>query len=140
MTGDLRAKLKDELDRYCNRDFLTAVKDRVFNIAKKYEVERIIDTTDMLRKGHTKKVVGIFGDYVYAIHYEDHELFQKVLNNKIGRFAMYYTGSCKLMRAIYLVMAVDGKIIEDELAEFNSIALLLELHPETFGATKDRLV
>ena len=71
MTGDLRAKLKDELDRYCNRDFLTAMKDRVFNIAKKYGVERIIDTTDMPRRGDTKKVVGNFGDYVYAIHYEN---------------------------------------------------------------------
>jgi tellurite resistance protein len=53
---------------------------------------------------------------------------------------MDYTGSRKLMRVAYLVMAVDGGIIEDELAEFNPIALLLELHPETFGAAKDRLV
>jgi tellurite resistance protein len=147
MAGDLRAKLQDELDRYRNRDFLkammavcalTAMADGDFNIAEKYEVERIIDTTDVLRVFDTKKVVGIFDDYVHAIREEDPERVRKALNNKIARFAMDYKGSRTLLRAAYLVMAVDGEITEDELAEFNRIALLLEHHPETFWATKDR--
>jgi tellurite resistance protein len=149
MAGDLRAKLKDELDRYRNRDFLkammavcalTALADGDFNIAEKYEVERIIDTTDVLRVFDTKKVVGIFDDYVHAIRNEDRDRVLKVLNNKIARFALDYKGSRSLLRAAYLVMAADGEITGQELAEFNRIALLLEHHPETFWATKDRWV
>jgi tellurite resistance protein TerB len=149
MAGDLRAKLKDEIDRYRNRDFLkammavcalTALADGEFNIAEKYEVERIIDTTDVLRIFDAKKVVGIFDDYVHAIRNEDRTRVLKVLNNKIARFAMDYKGSRSLLRAAYLVMAADGEITGDELAEFNRIALLLEHHPDTFWATKDRWV
>ena len=149
MAGDLRAKLKDELDRYRNRDFLkammavcalTALADGDFNISEKYEVERIIDTTDVLRVFDSKKVVGIFDDYVHAIRNEDPARVLKVLNNKIARFALDYKGSRSLLRAAYLVMAADGEITGQELAEFNRIALLLEHHPETFWATKDRWI
>jgi tellurite resistance protein len=149
MAGDLRAKLKDEMDRYRNRDFLkammavcalTALADGDFNIAEKYEVERIIDTTDVLRVFDSKKVVGIFDDYVHAIRNEDHTRVRKVLNNKIDRFALDYKGSRTLLRAAYLVMAADGEITPDELTEFNRIALLLEHQPATFWATKDRWI
>ena len=149
MAGDLRSKLKDELDRYRNRDFLkammavcalTALADGDFNISEKYEVQRIIDTTDILRAFDPKKVVGVFDDYIHAIRNEEQERVRKVLNNKIARFAMDYKGSRTLLRAAYLVMAADGEIAEQELAEFNRIALLLEHHPDTFWATKDRWV
>jgi tellurite resistance protein TerB len=149
MAGDLRAKLKNELDRYRNRDFLkammavcalTALADGEFNIAEKYEVERIIDTTDVLRVFDSKKVVGIFDDYVHAIRNEERGRVQKVLNNKIARFATDYKGSRTLLRAAYLVMAADGEITADELAEFNRIALLLEHQPDAFWATKDRWI
>jgi tellurite resistance protein len=149
MAGDLRAKLKDELDRYRNRDFLkammavcalTALADGEFNIAEKYEVERIIETTDVLRAFNTKKVVGTFDDYIHAIRNEDRDRVLKVLNNKIARFATDYKGSRTLLRAAYLVIAADGEITEDELTEFNRIARLLEHQPDMFWKTKDRWV
>lgn len=149
MALDLRAKLKEELTRYRNRDFLkammavcalTAPADGELRITEKYEVERILETTAAFRVFDPRKAVEIFDEYVFALREEDRGKALKVLNNKIGRFALDYKASRTLLRGAYLVIAADDEITEAELAEFNRIALLLEHHPQTFWETKDRWV
>ncbi len=149
MAMDLRAKLRDELARYRNREFLkammavcalTALAGGELRLTEKYEVERIIETTPALRVFDPYKSVAIFDDYVHAIREEDRAKVLRVLNNKIARFAFDYKASRTLLRGAYLVIAADDEITEAELAEFNRIALLLEHHPQTFWETKDRWV
>lgn len=149
MALDLRTKLKDELERYRNRDFLkammavcalTALADGELGLAEKYQVEKIIEMTPALRVFDPHKAVAIFDEYAHALREEDRARVLRVLNNKIARFSLDYKRSRTLLRGAYLVMAADGETTDAELSEFNRIALLLEHHPQTFWETKDRWV
>ena len=147
MALDLRAKLKDELVRYRNRDFLkammavcalTALADGELSLSEKYEVERIVEATEALRVFDPHKAVAIFDEYVHALREEDRAKVVRVLNNKIGRFALDYKASRTLLRGAYLIIAADGEITEAERAEFDRVARLLEQHPQPCWETKDR--
>ena len=73
---DLRAKLKTEVQRYRNKEFLkammavcalTALADGEYQISERYQVEEILKTTDALKIFDRTKAVQILDEYLFEL-------------------------------------------------------------------------
>jgi tellurite resistance protein TerB len=82
-----------------------------------------------LRALDADKAIDILYEYIYALRTHGDEAAE-ILRNKVKRMAGDYKRSRTLMRVCYMVITADGKIEDEERAEFSRLCGLLDLEPQ----------
>jgi tellurite resistance protein len=134
----LTEKLRLEVERYRNKDFLKAVlavcalsarANPKISLDTRYRIDHILDSLDMVELFDREKVTGILNDYIYAFE-ENRERAVEVLDAKVRRMAGDHKKSRTLLRIAYLIMMADEQMSPSEQAEFDRLCDLLSIQPE----------
>jgi tellurite resistance protein len=134
----LTEKLRREVERYRNKDFLKAVlavcalsarANPTIALDTRYRIDRILDSLDLVELFDRHKVTEILNDYIYAFE-EDRARAVEVLDAKVRRIVGDHKKSRTLLRIAYLIMMADERMSASEQAEFDRLCQLLSIEPE----------
>ena len=137
MAIGLTEKLRLELERYRNKDFLKAVlavcalaagADPTMSLATRYRVDQILDRLDLVQLFDRAKVNQVLDDYIDGMR-EDAERAGGVLHAKIQRLAGDHKKARTLLRIAYLIIVADDLITPAEQAEFDRLCQMLAVDP-----------
>jgi tellurite resistance protein TerB len=133
----LTEKLRLELERYRNKDFLKAVlavcalaahADPKIGLATRYRVDDVLDRLDLIQLFDRAKVNEVLDDYIYGIE-QDPAAAAEILHAKIQRLAGDHKKARTLLRIAYLIIIADDLITPAEQAEFNRLCQILAIDP-----------
>jgi tellurite resistance protein TerB len=133
----LTEKLRLELDRYRNKDFLKAVlavcalaahADSKVGLATRYRVDDVLDRLDLIQLFDRAKVNEVLDDYIYGID-QDAAAAAEILHAKIQRIAGDHKKARTLLRIAYLIIIADDLVTPAEQAEFNRLCQILAIDP-----------
>jgi len=137
MAIGLTDKLRLELERYRNKDFLKAVlaicalaasADAKMGLATRYRVDQILDRLDLVQLFDRAKVNQVLDDYISGMQ-DDAERAGSVLHAKIQRLAGDHKKARTLLRIAYLIIVADDLITPSEQAEFDRLCQMLAIDP-----------
>jgi tellurite resistance protein TerB len=137
MVLSLTEKLRRELERYRNKDFvkavvavcaLTAAADPKISLATRYRVDAVLDRLDLVQLFDRAKITELLDEYIAAFG-ADPDRTAEILHNKIRRVAADYKKSRTLLRIAYLIIVADGVVTPAEQAEFNRLCGMLSIEP-----------
>ena len=137
MALGLTEKLRLELERYRNKDFLKAVlavcalsahADSKIGLATRYRVDDVLDRLDLIQLFDRAKVNEVLDDYIYGID-QDAAAAAEILHAKIQRIAGDHKKARTLLRIAYLIIIADDLITPAEQAEFNRLCQILAIDP-----------
>jgi tellurite resistance protein TerB len=130
-------KLKTEVERYQNKNFLkaamavcalTALSEGKVSLSGRYRIDAIVETMERLRIYDPHKAVEILDDFLADLR-SDHDRAAIVLEQKVARYAGDYKSARTLLRIAYLVITADGAIPPGRMQSFNEISLSLGVEP-----------
>jgi tellurite resistance protein TerB len=130
-------KLRSELERYRNKDFLKAVlavcaltscADPTTSLATRYRVETVLDRLDTVCHYGRDKASAILDEYTDALQ-NDFDRAADILHGKVRRFAGDYKRLRTLLRVAYMIIVADGTITPAEQAEFDRLCRVLSIEP-----------
>ena len=133
----LTEKLRLELERYRNKDFLKAVlavcalaagADPKMTLATRYRVDQILDRLDLVQLSFITAGGKLLDDYIDGMR-EDAERAGGVLHAKIQRLAGDHKKARTLLRIAYLIIVADDLITPAEQAEFDRLCQILAIDP-----------
>ena len=133
----LTEKLRLELERYRNKDFLKAVlavcalsahADPKIGLATRYRVDEVLDRLDLIQLFDRAKVNEVLDDYIYGIE-QDPPAAAEILHAKIQRLSGDHKKARTLLRIAYLIIIADDLITPAEQAEFNRLCQILAIDP-----------
>lgn len=133
----LTEKLRREVERYRNKDFLKAVlavcalsarANPTISLDTRYRIDGILDSLDLIELFDRHKVTDILNDYIYAFE-EDRTRAVEVLDAKVRRLAGDHKKSRTLLRIAWLIMMADDRVSPTERAEFDRLCGLLSVQP-----------
>jgi len=133
----LTEKLRLELERYRNKDFLKAVlavcalaagADPKISLATRYRVDEVLDRLDLVQLFDRAKVNEVLDDYIYGIK-EDAAAAAEILHAKIQRLSGDHKKARTLLRIAYLIIIADDLITPAEQAEFDRLCQILAIDP-----------
>ena len=137
MSLTLTEKLRREIERYRNKDFvkavvavcaLTAAADPKISLATRYRVDAVLDRLDLVQLFDRTKITELLDEYIAAFG-ADPDRTAEILHNKIRRVAADYKRSRTLLRIAYLIIIADDLITPAEQAEFNRLCQILAIDP-----------
>jgi tellurite resistance protein TerB len=138
MNDSLLNKLTSEVERYEDKDFLkaamavcalTAVADNEITLSEHHRIGYALAMVPALRVLDAEKAIDILYEYIYALRTHG-DAAAEILRNKVKRMSGDYKRSRTLMRVCYMVITADGKIEDEERAEFSLLCGLLDLEPQ----------
>ena len=139
----LTDKLRREVDRYRNKEFLKAVlavcaiaarANPTISLEARFRIDRILDRVDLVELFDRDKVTRILNDYIHWLT-ADRVLAGAVLHAKVARMAGDRKKARTLLRVAYLVMSAGEMMTAGEHAELDRLCRLLALDPATVTGT-----
>lgn len=130
-------KLRGELERYRNKEFLKAVlavcaltscADPTTSLATRFRVETVLDRLDAVCHFGRDKASAILDEYTDALQ-NDFDRAAAILHGKVRRFAGDYKRLRTLLRVAYMIIVADGTITPAEQAEFARLCGVLSIEP-----------
>ena len=130
-------KLRGELERYRNKEFIKAVlavcaltscADPTTSLATRFRVETVLDRLDTVCHFGRAKAAAILDEYTDALQ-GDLDRSAAILHGKVRRFAGDYKRLRTLLRVAYMIIVADGTITPAEQAEFDRLCGVLSIEP-----------